>query len=319
MALLLHSQEITDEGLKEMINEKSSYHWREGLPHPNVDMILMRFATHSDKKMTKIKYENKQIAQCMDDGNMVSKNPWGDLCRSWGVYDHQEVFSRKLPQDYDEEEDDEPNEIIQIKSKRLAKRLGKRSNKTEDSDEGSSDSEWKKKSKTPRMRMHADDEELKRKKPVVEHFEEENTYAPLSIEVTNTKSDYTPRPILRVSEKFRSNTKTDDTPRKKSLQSRLGAKVPARESSDGSTSDNSDSHIMSRVQKVNKMSNPQSSSVWSRLELKSNSVEDLDRPKDLRQKLKSRKQKKPDDLRDVLSKTKPNKSNLIIEVDNRNK
>ncbi|KPI91530.1 PREDICTED: uncharacterized protein C17orf85 homolog [Papilio xuthus] len=317
LALLLHSREITDEDLKEMIHEKSSYHWREGLPHPNVDMILMRFATHSDKKITKIKYE-KQIAQSMDDGNAISKNPWGDLCMSWGVYDHQEVFRRKLPQDYDDDEEDndnEPNKRIQIKSKQLAMRLGKRSNKTEDSDEGSSDSEWKKKSKTPRMRMHADDEECKQKKPVVEHSEEENTYAPLSIEVINTTNDCTPRTTLRVSEKFKSNAKTDNTFRKKSLKSRLGAKVPARDpvSSDES-SDNSDSLIMSRVQKVNKVLKPHSSSVWSRLELKSGSVEE---PKDLRQKLKSRKQKKPDDLRDVLSKTK--QSNLIIELDNRNK
>ncbi|CAK1581857.1 unnamed protein product [Parnassius mnemosyne] len=314
LALLLHSREINDDNLKDMLLKKSSYHWREGIPHSNTELILMRFATNSDKKVTKLKLETKNIKDFDKNVNLDTKNPWGDLCRSWGVYDHQEIFRRKLPQDDDDDDKADFSNKVQIRNKQLAMRLGKRNLKVKDHDDSSSDSDWKKKSKAPRMRMHADDEECKQKKPPIESSDEESSYAPLSIEVLNTQSAYTPRKTSKLSEKFESNARSANNTEKKSIQSRLGAKVvPVRDacSSDESMSDNSDFNMMSRVQKVNKNNPRNTASVWSRLDIKSNNQNEQN---DLRQILKSKKQKKPDDLRSVISRTK--QSNLRIEVDN---
>ncbi|XP_068629866.1 nuclear cap-binding protein subunit 3-like [Battus philenor] len=310
LALLLHSREINDETLREMLREKSLHHWREGIPHPSKDLILLRFATNSDKKMATKKLEEKYEKQI----HLETKNPWGDLCRSWGVYDHQEIFQRKLPEDDIEDDETELSDKVQIRNKRMALRLGKRNHKAEDLDKSSSDSEWNKKSKTPRMRMRADDEEQKQTRLPVDNSDKDPLYAPLSIEVINTKRCYVPRTNIKLSEKFRSETYNQNKLKKTRVQSRLGAKVvPTQDNSpsDESTSDSVE-YTRSRIQKVNHDNKPKSTrSVWSRLEMKSSSTKEL---KDLRQKLKSGKQKKTDDLRDVLSKTK--QSNLRIEVDN---
>ncbi|KAM3963157.1 uncharacterized protein ACR2FA_002913 [Aphomia sociella] len=319
LALLVHSREIKSEELKNMVSDKSDHHWREGMPHPKNDLILMRFATNGDKKMVTKKSENKyrdrNYDQCMDS---VSKNPWGDLCKSWGVYDHQEVFQRKLPKNDFEDEIDDTNEVVQIKNKRMAMRLGKRTYKTEDIDDSGSDSEWKKKSKVPRMRMHADDEESKRQRRETveitrEASQERDTYAPLSIEVVNSHSSYIPRKSTKLSDKFRSN-KRNISKQKDSIQSRLGKKVIPQEEvdySDETSSDSADHNIMSRVQKVTSNSNRNEGSVWSRLETKSSNKSSQS---DLRQILKSRKHNNSDDLRDRLGKAK--QSNLRIEIDN---
>ncbi|XP_049867665.1 nuclear cap-binding protein subunit 3-like [Pectinophora gossypiella] len=330
LALLVHSREIRNEQLKEMISEKSQYHWREGMPHPKKDLILMRFATNGDKKVSKKKTERPQHSDEYYDQSMdpISKNPWGDLCKSWGVYDHQEVFQRKLPKNDYEDDIEEPVEVIQVKNKRLAMRLGKRSHNVDYSEDSNSDSEWKKKTKTPRMRMHADDEESKQKKKrhLKQISEDEDSYddtdkadkyAPLSIEVVNSRSSYTPRETTKLSDKFKSRTDKSETSTKRvNVLSRLGVKVtPAGRSwSDDASSDESDHNVSSRVQKVKSMAKS-TSSVWSRLETKESSHNDL------RQVLKSRKDKKPDDirlrpddLRDRIRKSK--KTNLRIEIDN---
>ncbi|CAH2086414.1 unnamed protein product [Euphydryas editha] len=311
LALLVHSREITNEDIKEMLLEKSSYHWREGLPHPKNDTIFMRFATNSDKKVSnKILDRKVKEAHNPESINNLSKNPWGDLCRSWGVYDHQEIFQRKLPKSEDRLE--EPTEIIHIKNKKLAMRLGKRNYQVENSEDSSdSDVEWKKKSKTPRMRMHADDEESKHIKcNPINHYkvEENDTYAPLSIEVVNSTSTFVPRETKLVSDKFKYKEKSVKGSHK-NIQSRLGVKVMQEKShsSDESPSNETDYNIMSRVQKVK---NNAKNSVWSRLET---SAAKNSSQSDLRQILRTKKQKS-DDLRGKLSKSK--QCNLRIEIDN---
>lgn len=335
LALLVHSREIKDEELKKILSEKSDHHWREGLPHPKKDLILVRFATNGDKKIPKKKPQKKNTDKHYDQSmDSDSKNPWGDLCRSWGVYDHQEVFNRKFPKNDYEEYTDKPNERPKLKNKKLAMRLGKR-NHDDKVDDSGSDSEWKKKSKTPRMRMRADDEEskIKKKKKVTEYDSEEETvdrkpfardkerdkYAPLSIEVVNARSDYIPRETTKLSDKFKFRTHT--ALKRDGILSRLGVKVaPASipvieaSSSDEYSSDDNDHNIMSRVQKVGgtrSASGSNNTSVWLRLD---SGVSKEKTQSDLRQILKSRKEKKPDDLRERISKAK--KSNLRIEIDN---
>lgn len=328
LALLVHSREIKNEVLMEMLSEKSHHHWREGMPHPKKDLILMRFATNGDKKMAKRKPNYKQSDEFYDQNtDAISKNPWGDLCKSWGVYDHQEIFQRKLPKNASDDDDDvdddhhdleeEPDQRVQIRNKRLAMRLGKRSIKVEDTEESSSDSEWKRKSKTPRMRMHADDEESKLKKKqtecVREMSSERDIYAPLSIEVVNFKSNYSSRQTTKLSDKFKTHGKPNV--RKLNVQSRLGEKVvPTHEEwscDEDSTDESIDHNVMSRVQKVNTKAT-HNSDVWSRLDSKDKDNSSVQ--SDLRHILKSKRQNKSDDLRERISKSK--QSNLRIEIDN---
>lgn len=317
LALLVHSREIKHEVLNEMLAEKSHHHWREGMPHPKKDLILMRFATNGDKKMGRRKADLKNRDEYYDQKtDVISKNPWGDLCKSWGVYDHQEIFQRKLPiDDLEDEYEEDPGQKVQIRNKQLALRLGKRTLEVEELEDSSSDSEWKKKTKAPRMRMHADDEESKIRKKQVKCVREPSTdrdiYPPLSIEVANLRSNYSYRQATKLSDKFKTNNKPN-------VLSRLGGKViPARDevSYDEYSSDESTDHnVMSRVQKVNTKS-VNNSNVWSRLETKdSNRENSAGVQSDLRHILKSKRQSKSDDLRERISKTK--QSNLRIEIDN---
>ncbi|XP_035435928.2 nuclear cap-binding protein subunit 3 [Spodoptera frugiperda] len=319
LALLVHSREIKDPNLKEMLAANPNHHWREGMPHPKKDLILMRFATNGDKKMNKKKAHSKTTDEYGDQNmDAVSKNPWGDLCKSWGVYDHQEVFQRKPRYNNDEDDDvEEPDKIVKIKNKSLASRLGKRpatrdNYSNEEAEASDSDSEWKTKSKAPRMRMHADDEESKRKRKQASQLSKDSDgYSALSIEVENSHSNYKPRDHTIISDKFRRNTVYR---KKHGIQSRLGDKVITVEDNESfssdEVSDNSDSYVMSRVHKVNSSNN----SVWSRLDRKPTGTRNTSDHNDLRQILKSKKHGKSDDLRDKLGKSK--QSNLRIEIDN---
>ncbi|CAD0196828.1 unnamed protein product [Chrysodeixis includens] len=313
LALLVHSREIKDENLKQMLDEKPNHHWREGMPHPKKDLILMRFATNGDKKVMKKKPQNKNVDEFYDQSmDSISKNPWGDLCKSWGVYDHQEVFHNKPRyRDEDEDYDAKPEKVIRIKNKSLASRLGKRhvdydDNQDDNPEDSGSDSEWKVKSKTPRMRMHADDEESRQKKKLgLQQSKDEDGYSALSIEVDSSRRNYITREHSKLSDKFKKHS----VPKRHGIQSRLGEKVVPQEGrslSSDESSQNSDSIVMSRVHKVNN-----TNSVWSRLEIKQTNTTTQS---DLRQILKSRKHKKNDDLRDKLGKSK--QTNLRIEIDN---
>lgn len=317
LALLVHSREIKDNNLMQMLADKANHHWREGVPHPKKDLILMRFATNGDKKIIKKKPHSKNIDEYYDQTmDAVSKNPWGDLCKSWGVYDHQEVFQRKPRYNY-EDDLEEPEKIVKIKNKSLASRLGKRhaegnTKQFNEAEESDSDSEWKTKSKAPRMRMHADDEESKQKKKLASQpSKDPDGYSALSIEVDNSRSNnYSQREHTKLSDKFKKHA----TNRKKhNIQSRLGEKVVTLDEVESFSSDNlsenSDSNVMSRVHKVNTPT-----SVWSRLDMKPSGTDSTSDRSDLRQILKSRKHKKSDDLRGKLGKSK--QSNLRIEIDN---
>lgn len=334
LALLLHSREIKNDELKDMLAVKSNHHWREGMPHPKKDLILMRFATNGEKKKPIKKPEHKQIDEYDDLSlNSVSKNPWGDLCQTWGVYDHQEVFNRKLPKnDYEDEIEEAPRPPpIHIRNKKLAMRLGKRKQDVEsNTDDSGSDSEWKSKSKTPRMRMHADDEESKIKKKQAPKLPEEikvnriqkEKYAPLSIEVVNTRRDYVKREPTRISDKFKfhgGNNKQSSI-QSSSVRSRLGEKVTPHQSeseeSNESSNESIEVNVTSKVKKVSSRINTPSN-VWSRLETKQNISTTR---RDLRQMLKSKtniddpKPKNTNDLRERLGKSK--QANLRIEIDN---
>lgn len=326
LALLVHSREIRDENIKQMLSEKSNHHWREGMPHPKQDLILMRFATNADKKIVKKKPHSKNIDDYYDQTmESISKNPWGDLCKSWGVYDHQEVFARKPIYNNDDDEYDsgENEKHIKIKNKGLASRLGKRridtkeDYKDEQSGDSSSDTEWKTKSKAPRMRMHADDEESRQKKKQALQYSKETSndgYSSLSIEIENSKNNFSQRKQTLLSDKFK---KHSTYKQKNSVQSRLGGKVvPLSENhSSEDSSEDSDSNITSSVHKVNSTIRS-TNSVWSRLDMnQSNQNSNQNVPhSDLRQILKSRKHAKSNDLRDRLGQAK--QSNLRIEIDN---
>lgn len=95
--------------------------WRAGAPHPAADFIFLRFANKSDKKVSgndEMKVLSKKYKESMDTENIQTglisesmkskiksmkekvddldeekgKNPWGELCETWGINDSQEVF-----------------------------------------------------------------------------------------------------------------------------------------------------------------------------------------------------------------------------------
>lgn len=308
LALLAHSHEIKDGNLSAVISDKN-HHWRQGVHHPKNEMILIRYATNSDKKLTN-KRQGRQVKNRIDS---ALKNPWGDLCKSWGVYDHQEVFqyqqSRNEKADNSDEEDNYVNRPV--KSSRLASRLGKRVCETKssvDSEYDNSDSEWKAKSKVPRMRMHADDEEKKQEKSrrlIKCRLESINEFSPLSIQVANSKGNYIKREASKLSDKFKYHTSEP----KSSVQLRLGERLEYSNDSNSSdeVSGNFGYNFRSQVQKINDQTKS-ASSVWSRLDT-NNSPQ---KHSDLRKFITSKK--KNDDLRDRIGKLK--KENLRIEIDN---
>ena len=95
-----------------------------------------------------------------EDEKGSSKNPWGDLSQTWGVNDTlEDDFIQKFH--------------IPEQTTRIKERLGSRnrpketppvSEESESESASDSEEEWCKKSKVPRMRMHADDEEEKMQK-----------------------------------------------------------------------------------------------------------------------------------------------------------
>ncbi|KAG5322214.1 NCBP3 protein, partial [Pseudoatta argentina] len=164
--------------------------WRKGIDYPKSKGIYLRFATKADKKQVNAekrseyykKYGNpnfgglkgiltesrkrmyKQIKQkrkSLDEDQTnqdQTKNPWGALSETWGLNDVVE-------------DDFRPRNGVKDQGRSIKERLGlkypeKDVVKPEESGEASSsdsdsDESWCKRSKIPRMRMHADDEEEK--------------------------------------------------------------------------------------------------------------------------------------------------------------
>jgi len=109
---------------------------------------MYRQIRQNDKR--KITIEEKDQAN-------QAKNPWGALSESWGMNDIVE-------------NDFLPNNGVKDQGRSIKERLGikhtdKDMTQAEESGEASSssdsDEDWCKRSKIPRMRMHADDEEEK--------------------------------------------------------------------------------------------------------------------------------------------------------------
>lgn len=64
LALLAHSHEIKDGNLSAVISDKN-HHWRQGVHHPKNEMILIRYATNSDKKLTN-RRQGRQVKNRID-------------------------------------------------------------------------------------------------------------------------------------------------------------------------------------------------------------------------------------------------------------
>lgn len=165
--------------------------WRKGADYPKSKGIFLRFATRMDKKSANAekkseyykKYgnpnfgglkgiltetrkrmykqiQNKHILSREDEDQNQTKNPWGALSETWGLNDIVE-------------DDFLPKNGVKDQARGIKERLGikcrdKDAIQTEDLGEISSgsdsDENWCKRSKIPRMRMHADDEEEKLQK-----------------------------------------------------------------------------------------------------------------------------------------------------------
>lgn len=117
---------------------------------------LKGILTESRKRMYKQTKQNKRKSSTEDKNQDQTKNPWGALSETWGLNDIVE-------------DDFLPKNGVKDQGRSVKERLGKFTEKdttqVEESDEASSNSDsddnWCKRSKIPRMRMHADDEEEK--------------------------------------------------------------------------------------------------------------------------------------------------------------
>jgi len=113
--------------------------------------------TESRKRMYKQTKQSKHKSSIDDKNQDQTKNPWGALSETWGLNDVVE-------------DDFRPKNGVRDQGRSVKERLGlkyaeKDTVQVEESDEANSgsdsDENWCKRSKIPRMRMHADDEEEK--------------------------------------------------------------------------------------------------------------------------------------------------------------
>ncbi|XP_058795664.1 nuclear cap-binding protein subunit 3-like [Phymastichus coffea] len=171
--------------------------WRKGNNYHESRNIFLRFAMRTDKKgyhaermseyykkhgnpnyggvkgilTTSRKRAYRQIKETSPTSNresslngIAAKNPWGTLSKNWGRTDfvEREYVPKEIPRsnsnvkerlgyrrgedddDDDDDDDSDVEEVIEL---------------SDDSESRSSSDEWSKRSKMPRMRMHADDEE----------------------------------------------------------------------------------------------------------------------------------------------------------------
>lgn len=120
---------------------------------------LRGILTESRKRMYKQTKQSKHKSSDEDKNQDQAKNPWGALSETWGLNDVVE-------------DDFLPKNGVRDQGRSIKERLGlKYTEKAEDtiqaeesgeaSSSSDSDENWCKRSKIPRMRMHADDEEEK--------------------------------------------------------------------------------------------------------------------------------------------------------------
>lgn len=118
---------------------------------------LKGILTESRKRMYKQTKQSKRKSSMEDNNQDQTKNPWGALSETWGLNDVVE-------------DDFLPKNGVRDQGRSIKERLGlkcteKDTIQVEESGEASSSSDsdenWCKRSKIPRMRMHADDEEEK--------------------------------------------------------------------------------------------------------------------------------------------------------------
>ncbi|TGZ38480.1 Uncharacterized protein DBV15_08431 [Temnothorax longispinosus] len=169
--------------------------WRKGVDYPKSKGIFLRFATRADKKpinaekrseyykkygnpnfggvkgiltesrkrMYKQTKQNKRRLSIEDKDQDQTKNPWGALSETWGLNDV--VEDDFLPKNGVKDVKDVKDQGRSIKERLGLKYPEKDTTQAEESGEASSSSDsdenWYKRSKIPRMRMHADDEEEK--------------------------------------------------------------------------------------------------------------------------------------------------------------
>ncbi|XP_024879175.1 nuclear cap-binding protein subunit 3-like isoform X2 [Temnothorax curvispinosus] len=169
--------------------------WRKGVDYPKSKGIFLRFATRADKKpinaekrseyykkygnpnfggvkgiltesrkrMYKQTKQNKRRLSIEDKDQDQTKNPWGALSETWGLNDV--VEDDFLPKNGVKDVKDVKDQGRSIKERLGLKYPEKDTTQVEESGEASSSSDsdenWYKRSKIPRMRMHADDEEEK--------------------------------------------------------------------------------------------------------------------------------------------------------------
>lgn len=351
--------------------------WRAGAPHPKSEYIFLRFANKSDKKInvsekliskkydmsdefeigkisSTLKSKIQSVNNIADFEEERSKNPWGDLCRSWGINDTQEVFiekntiaphrlmpivdpNRKSVKDRIGIPLDERLPVSRNKSKSsdITMRLGKRTHQEFNDDEsdeengGTSDEEWKVKSKVPRMRMHADDEEKKISK--VREPVRRSSFNSITVEVKNEASSDYELESSDAQEDVRSSHRTKHASKEKSnIYSRLGNRKYSTSNSDSDEHENSVKGRLSTIQKVksNNTKTTTVSTVWSRLDFTKNknndteSEDDLDNEnqedlrKTLSQNVKSSKSTSQDLRERIRKKRSHQRSPLRIEVEN---
>lgn len=171
--------------------------WRKGVDCSQSKNIFLRFATYADKKPHNAekmsdyykKYGNpnfggerglisqsrKRIYKQMNrssesatESKPKGKNPWGDLCHTWGVNDsvEAEFVPRMSSPPREPVMRSSVRDRLGVKIPRFEKEDSpeSKSSDEESNSESDSDENWKGKSKVLRMRMHADDEEVKIKK-----------------------------------------------------------------------------------------------------------------------------------------------------------
>lgn len=162
-------------------------YWRLANAHPRTKCMLVRFGRVTDKLPFKSekcgKYykrltsQNKFIPESKkkelktifernkDLVTPASKNPWGSLARNW---DQDSQFREKEPVVYQLSDDDV--EVVEVKNSKLSSRLGTKRKvdiekpaKPVNSLPADDESE-KKRTKVPRMKMYADEEEENQKR-----------------------------------------------------------------------------------------------------------------------------------------------------------